>query len=146
MGRGRQLKLVRELSKEIVSTILDDYTVVIDSEFFADLDEQLIGIAPFKINKYEQSFMDYIHSTYSNAPQFPNFLYSILHEIGHVETENEMEEVDEDTLKHYRGLGVHEYYRLHDETIATEWAVNFMLENQVKCEEWDKRYQCIATE
>lgn len=82
-----------------------------------------------------------------------SFLYSLFHEIGHAETGDDISEMDanfsrdeKDRLTKELNLGKIDisvankiYYNLPDEIAATEWALDYMRNNQKEVKElWDK--------
>ena len=88
------------------------------------------------------------------------FLVSLLHEVGHSETYDDLEDMDiayaddmKDMISTKLSFGVAEarrkelyfdYFALPDEYAATAWAIAFIKENKSKCEQiWKEMYKAI---
>ena len=97
----------------------------------------------------DEWFMDFITETFGYKPTYP-FLMSILHEVGHHYTiddidtdielycedekeriENEMQTADAERTKALEW----EYFNLPDEIVATEWAVAYAAEHTAELAE-----------
>lgn len=57
---------------------------------------------------------------------------SILHEIGHYMTRDEMDYIYPDTYTY------NEYFAAHDEMIATNWAINYIINNEERVKNFEK--------
>ena len=72
---------------DFIKTINEDYEVFEDTEFTSDWEQGEVWVC-FQENKEDdQLFMDYIKNKYQI--EIDTFLMSFLHEIGHLETEDE---------------------------------------------------------
>lgn len=88
-------------------------------------------------------FINYIYNKYQIEPNC--FLISMLHEIGHLETETQdlsderaityavIEYAYDNNLITKNEL-FNKYFDIPAETLATEWAVNYYKNNKEKCE------------
>ena len=69
---------------------------------------------------------------------------SLLHEIGHLETEELMVMIHNyamsmKTQTRVRKNLLKRYCELYNEQIATQWAIFYILDNKEQVKEWDKR-------
>lgn len=92
-------------------------------------------------------FLRHLHEVHNCkfAYAYPLVLWSILHEIGHYETENEVEETESDEeLRFWLSLTGEElahntviqdrYFNLPSEWEATEWAIGWLTDNPTLAE------------
>ena len=134
---------------DFIKTINSDYKVLKDKyEFTSDCEEGKVWVC-FTENKEDDTlFMDYIKDTYKI--EIDTFLMSLLHEIGHLETETEelsdnraidlfMLEVAYDngaiTKKEY----FNRYFQIECESLATEWGIEYYKSHQEQCKELVKK-------
>lgn len=134
---------------DFIKTINSDYKVLKDKyEFTSDWEEGKVWVC-FTENKEDDTlFMDYIKDTYKI--EIDTFLMSLLHEIGHLETETEelsdnraidlfMLEVAYDngaiTKKEY----FNRYFQIECESLATEWGIEYYKSHQEQCKELVKK-------
>jgi len=134
---------------DFIKTINSDYKVLKDKyEFTSDWEEGKVWVC-FTENKEDDTlFMDYIKETYKI--EIDTFLMSLLHEIGHLETETEelsdsraielfMLEVAYDngaiTKKEY----FDRYFKIECESLATEWGIEYYKSHQEQCKELAKK-------
>lgn len=117
----------------------------------------------FKITEDEigdQLFIDFIKDYFNYDVQY-SFIISLLHEVGHFYTYNELEEDVQDfctdekekidkamenaeTYEEVKEL-MYKYFTLPDEIVATEWAVNFAENNpKVLDKMWHKCYNALG--
>ena len=81
---------------------------------------------------HSQSFMDRVERLYPDV-KADEFLWGLLHEIGHIET---IDDFDDDEIAEFHlikdvpNISDEEYYEVPDEFEATDWAANFMRENE----------------
>ena len=73
------------------------------------------------------AFYENFCSRYKEVEDFNIFTLSLLHEIGHLETLKEMD--FDSTRRRTQGLTNEEYFQLHDEMIATDWAGTWIRNN-----------------
>lgn len=97
----------------------------------------------------DEWFMDFIEETFGYKAQYP-FIMSLLHEIGHHYTIDEVEDEDETYSEDEKEriseemqtanaeqtkVLEWEYFNLPDEIIATEWAVAYAIEHTAELAE-----------
>ena len=113
------LKLINDAVAAIVHLFDEEYDARMGADFGACLDENIIEwsvLAPEGCGK--EFYEDFCHR-FPVAWGFDLFTLSILHEVGHFETEWEM--ID-DTPQRNKKLTNQEYFALYNERIATDWA------------------------
>ena len=79
-----------------------------------------------------EEFYSFVEELFADARQFSLGFLSLLHEFGH---HYDIMDYDaaEDTILRMVADSVG-YYRIPSEYAATEWAVNFIIQNRAKCE------------
>ena len=119
------LAKVNNMINDFVKQFSADYSAELGSEFYANMDLQKI-VYPLVIgDKSSRLFHENFASRFPCANQISTFLLSLLHEIGHLETESEM--VD-DTPERNKEMGL-EYFDLWNERIATDFAGFWLQDN-----------------
>jgi hypothetical protein len=109
-----------------------DCDVMLDTDFYCILTSNRIAYSLVVSKASSTSFMNRVQRLYPDI-NADEFLWSFLHEIGHIETYEDMteEEIRETMgVKDCENITDEEYYELLDEYLATEWAANYMRENQ----------------
>ena len=137
--------------KEFVKSIDKSYRVKQGDAFYCECYDGVIyyNTDEFADTEYTRLFNEFIVELADGEtlPEISDFTWALLHEIGHCETcwdvDDKMEyattkffaknENKVDTTKAKR-----EYMRLPKERCATEWAVEFVLENEEMVKEFDK--------
>lgn len=134
---------------DFIKTINSDYKVLKDKyEFTSDWEEGKVWVC-FKENKEDDTlFMDYITSKYNI--EIDTFLMSLLHEIGHLETETEelsdsravdlfMLEVAYDNGAITKQEYFNRYFEIECESLATEWGIEYYKSHEEQCKELVKK-------
>ena len=108
-----------------------DCTVAPDTDFFCYLGQNKVTYALVVAEKNTNAFMRRVRHLYPDV-KADVFLWSFLHEIGHIET---CDDLDDDEWKNViaikeRELTHEEYFELPDEYAATEWAANYMRQHE----------------
>lgn len=151
--RPRQIQKMNSLLNDFIKTLDSEYDVIYDGAFYCDFGEMVISYSAQASTKEDRMFSDYIYGKYVDVPKISDFLLAVLHEIGHSETEDEMnDDVDvrngfgssnyENKEDFYKDF--HQYYELHNEKLATDWAVWYLKENTQLCLELDEKIQQIV--
>lgn len=133
------LQYVNELEKSVqdfVDVICDTYEyprlhAALGTDFMYRDDAAEVRFAAVVANSFSESFMARVNRLYPDIAA-PEFLWSLLHEIGHAMTGDELDadELEESWKgKTTVGLTAEEYYELPDEFWATDWAARCMREN-----------------
>lgn len=90
------------------------------------------------------AFYENFCSRYKEVEDFNIFTLSLLHEIGHLETLTEMD--FESTRNRTKGLTNEQYFALHDEMIATDWAGKWIRENLDYAQIIDKHFSNLLSQ
>ena len=109
-----------------------DCDVRLDTDFYCIPVSNRIGYTLIVPKANSVTFMDRVQRLYPDI-NADEFLWSFLHEIGHIETYEDMTEKEIREVmraKDCEDITDEEYYELLDEYLATEWAANYMRENQ----------------
>ena len=102
-------------------------TVTPDIDFFCYFAENRVTYALVTSEKSNNAFMNRVRSLYPDI-NADVFLWSFLHEIGHIETGDEISEPEWKRISEIKSTELtHEvYFELPDEYLATEWAACYM--------------------
>lgn len=122
------------LINKIVKEFDEEYSASLNEKFSADIISNEISYAIAVKEESTDNFVKNFVERFSCAEKYNPFLLSILHEIGHLETIDEM--VDDILERNSDTITDEEYFNLHNEKIATDW-VGFWLEDN---EELAKKY------
>lgn len=104
-------------------------------------------VITFTFTRYEDDIdlINYIEKTYEVEDLEPwYFIYSILHEIGHHMTLNQLTEEEYEEENIYRQLITDNeaYFNLKAERLANDWAINYLSEHFEDC--WKLQRKCFA--
>ena len=105
----------------------EDYTAEMGADFccYPTLGE--IEWSLLIVDESGLAFFENFYSRYKEVEDFNIFTLSLLHELGHLETLKKMD--FDSTRRRTQGLTNEEYFNLHDEVIATDWAGTWIREN-----------------
>lgn len=116
-----------KLINEIVKDFDDEYSAYLSDKFSADITNNKIAypllIDPVSTKEFRDNFV----SRFPTADNYSDFLLSLLHEIGHLETVNDMEN---DIEKRKKIISNKKYFNLFNERIATDWAGFWLEDNE----------------
>lgn len=125
------------LGLEKLNKTLNDFaeqfecSVTPDTDFFCYLAENRVTYA-LAVSEYgNKVFMNRVRRLYPDITA-DVFLWSFLHEIGHIETADDLSDREWRMilmLKEHE-LSHEEYFELPDEYAATEWAANYMRKHE----------------
>lgn len=104
-----------------------DYTVALQPKFEANLDTDVIGYAVIVPDTATKAFVADFIKRFPVCKCFDPFTLSLMHELGHLETECDM--VD-DTEERNTITDNETYFDLYNERIATDWAGEYLTENK----------------
>lgn len=134
---------------DFIKTINKDYKVLHDKkEFTSDWENGKVWVCFNENKEDDQLFMNYIKNKYQI--EIDTFLMSFLHEIGHLETEDDelsdnraidlfMLEVAYDNGAITKEEYFNRYFEIECESLATEWGVNFYKSHKEQCKELIKK-------
>lgn len=119
-------KLEKKLQK-VVDMVNPKIKLKLGGQDCCIVEDKIVYFSILREYYSDRAYIDNLYSVYKDAPQLPVFLYSLLHEIGHIYTEYAWEEEDMDYRKKISKAGDNEkYFLLPAEKAATEWAVSYV--------------------
>lgn len=131
------LEKINALVREFVKSIDEDYDARMGKDFAAVLNKDIVEWSIIYVETGGCSFYENFVSRYPKAKALRLFTLSILHEVGHLETEWEME----DDLEERNTITDDEdYFNLFNEYIATEWAGEWVNDNLEKAIALDEKF------
>jgi len=134
-----------KILNDFIKTINKDYKVLHDKkEFTSDWENGKIWVCFNENKEDDQLFMDYIKNKYQI--EIDTFLMSFLHEIGHLETEDDelsdnraidlfTLEVLFDNSKITKQEYFERYFEIECESLATEWGIDFYKSHEEQCKQ-----------
>lgn len=120
------LQKINKVINTFIKTIDESYSARMGNDFVACLNESVIEWTLIYVGNGGQAFYDNFVTRYPTAKNLQLFTLSILHEIGHLETEDEMED---DIEIRKTNLSNKDYFNLFNERIATDWAGKWIENN-----------------
>lgn len=128
---------------DFVKTIDIDYHSKTGLDFYADLTDNAVVWSIVYADEAGEAFYNNFIKRYPIAKELSYFTLSILHEIGHLETEWEM--VD-DIEERNSNLTNEQYFNLYNEKIATDWAGTWIEDNFSAARIVDKKLNKILNQ
>lgn len=123
-------RMIDALNKTIttfVKSFNEEYSARFAENFMADLDTDTVEWALSYVENGGEAFYNNFVMRYPFAKHYSFFLLCLLHEIGHLETEWDMD--DDTDIRNNIHVSTDDYFNLHNEYIATEWAGEWLQEN-----------------
>lgn len=117
---------VTDILQDFVSTLSEEYIVQMGTDFAADFDEECVYYSILMCDKAGRAFQKNFVERYPDCADFDLFMLSFMHEVGHLETEWDAEN---DTIVRNNIFNYDDYFNLHNEQIATDWAGEYLTEN-----------------
>lgn len=117
-----------------------------DSNFAYISDKNSVHYSLTIAERHEKSFMKFVNKLFPEI-KADIFLWSLFHEIGHNETEDDFDEEEEEEYREMASSNIsdEEYYNLPMEFAATSWAGEYMKEHQEEIKElWSKLQPAIV--
>ena len=118
---------INEVVRDFVKSISEEYDCRMGIEFCVYLEENMIEWSILYVENGGEAFYENFISRFPKARGFNLFTLSVLHEIGHLETEWDME--DETYLRNTDTMDDETYFNLYNEKIATDWAGEWIEDN-----------------
>ncbi len=100
MTLDKELKKIDEIVRNFVQSINEEYDCEMGLDFMAQLDSDIVVWSILTLEKSGEAFYNNFVSRFPKAKGFSLFTLSVLHEVGHLETENEMEDDNDDSGLH----------------------------------------------
>ena len=127
-----------KIVNEIVAEFDMEYSAYLGEEFSVDIISNKVSYALVVPEQSTENFVADFVSRFPLAKNYNPFFLSLLHEIGHLETIDEMvddiadrETIDDDF----------EYFNLFNERIATDWAGCWLQDNEKLAEKFNERIE-----
>lgn len=115
----------------LLEQVNEEYSAIQSDTFEADIEDDTIY---FALENIQDAFYEDFTSRYPMASAFEPFTLSVLHEIGHLETEDDtIDDIEERNAI----TTATEYFALYNETIATDWAGFFIEDNYTTVMQFD---------
>ena len=134
---------INELIYLFLTEFNDDYDCEMGADFCAYPLDGAIEWSLLVTENNGQTFYEDFVSRFPKANGFNLFTLSILHEIGHLETSDQY--ID-DSIVRKRTKNCKDYYKLHNEVIATDWAGNWINNNYNYACEIDKMFSKLLND
>ena len=131
----------------VLDKFLEEFecTSIVDTNFYCLIASNVIAVSLVVSEKNSSSFMGRVNRLYPDI-HADEFLWSFLHEVGHIETINTLDDDElyfSKTQKKNENITNEAYYELPDEFAATEWAANYMRENTEKVAKFWNEVQSV---
>jgi hypothetical protein len=139
MSLDNELKKIDDIVKHFVQSINEEYDCAMGLDFMAQLDNDIVVWSILTLEKSGEAFYNNFVSRFPKAKGFSLFTLSVLHEVGHLETENEME--DDVDIRNNEIMTNEEYFNLFNERIATDWAGYWIEKNFQKAISLDATFR-----
>ena len=124
---------------EIVKSFDEEYFASLGGKFSVDIISNEISYALVVAEESTDAFVANFVERFPIAKNYNPFLLSILHEIGHLETVNDM--VDDIVERENSAITDEEYFALFNERIATDWAGEWLEENEILAEKFNTQIE-----
>ena len=138
------LNSINAVLDEFVKTFEQDYSTRMGQEFMACLDENVVEWSLLYVNDGGEAFYNNFIQRFPCAQELGLFTLSLLHELGHLETEWEM--VDDIEKRNSESMSDEEYFNLFNEYIATEWAGEWIQSNLEQALALDRKIKDLISE
>ncbi len=142
MAKSKLNKIIEKFVNDAIGASYDEYITITDKydEFSANADDSKICVPKWKGYKFnkktlaDEEFELYFYSVSNYAKEFSLVTLSILHELGHLATEDDIpDEYNREKelnilckkAKNKKELN-RMYFRLYDEKMATLWAAKWL--------------------
>lgn len=119
------LNKINSTLNSIVKSFDENYSIILSDKYAVDLDNEIITYALLVDSRNDKFYENFV-SRFPCVKNFNVLFLSILHEIGHLETQDEMED---DTEIRNTELDEETYFNLFNEKIATDYAGFWVQDN-----------------
>lgn len=145
--------MLQFLMNRFVKQFNKDYTAQPADFFCADHANEIIEYehSGSPINEGNAAFYGFALELL-NGEMYSLFLLSLLHELGHLETDHLVEDdMDERSMlfmaQNFCGKDItQEYLRLPSEYMATTWGIDWCINHPIKARIWDKLFSLVGAD
>lgn len=125
-GMGKLEKRIEKIAKTIDKRV----KLEIGGSDACFIKQRKIHFSILRDYDQDKGYIDNLYATHKDAPKLPVYLYSLLHEIGHIHTEEILDDEDVEVREEIMRSGDSQrYFALPAEQAATAWAVQYAQEN-----------------
>ena len=119
-----------------------DCIAIPDTDFYCITTRNLVAYSFLTPVRCSKSFMSRVRRLYPDI-QADEFLWSFLHEIGHLETDDELTEEEFAYIDSFDfdTISDEDYYELPNEYLATQWAADYMRQHPAEIAKFWKKVQ-----
>ena len=114
---------LNEMVNNFIANINEEYIAVESDTFEVNFNDYEINYA---VENEVDDFYNNFVERFPLASNFAPFVLSLLHEVGHLETEDD---IIDDTEERNAITNTADYFNLYNEAIATDWAGFFIEDN-----------------
>lgn len=125
-GFKKLQKKLDKLAKEIDDGVSVELATA--DECFITL--KIIRFNLLRLSYADQIYKEHLDENYSDRVKLPEYIYSFLHEMGHIQTAEIFLAEDKEERKVAKGDNTL-YFNLESEKAATAWAMDYAKENTV---------------
>lgn len=142
---GHDFDPLTEAITTFVQSFDEEYTVICTDRWFAEMSKNIVSysLPTREQRELDKIFYDDMVLRYPKCAQLNPFFCSLLHEIGHLETEPFARD---DRKQRERCTNYKQYFKLYNERLATDWAGEWINENFDAAFEWTKTFFDICQE
>lgn len=144
------LNKYRELAKKING----DIRVCKSNYWWSLVEDKKVGVIKLKEELGDEPFLASIEKILPQDKKYlikkiPNYMWSFLHEIGHIEKgERINDNLIRDLANGLSKLGFRKiadliYFNMKEEKLATQWAVNYVIQNEQFVNRYCKQFNKI---
>lgn len=127
-----------------------DLTAQLDTDFCYYWQYDVVGYALVVTEKFDRLWTYYLHNHYPEVTA-PLFIWSILHEVGHAETDDMISpeghmkiDIYKKRLNPKREGHIYKYFHCADEVLATDWAYKYIISHPEEVKAlWDRLQPAI---
>ena len=150
--RWRFTQAEMDLIQDFVKDIDEDFEIVKGYAFECCLDTKEIFLGSKRFTKYDKYFMDWLKTLPEYVP-INSFIISLLHEIGHFKTYNQVIYDNSKLLQHLYYLQAEDgsitevehqnkYFELPNEKNSTLWGLEYYKSHKTKCDRLAEMVGC----
>ena len=126
------IEIINNAVTAFIKEIDSEYNCKFGSDFSAHIIHNTITWSMMYAEKSGQAFYDNFVKRYPLCKNLDIFTLSLLHEVGHLETIGDM------IMERELVLTDDDYFNLHNERIATDWAGEYIKNNYTRVKKFDK--------